>query len=475
MRVKKLIACISLASLLVSSTACTSTDVDLEVAVGMPDFSADVKTVGIDAWLGPQSTDRELAEYVECGYDFTHWNSAGPGFYDNGPKAEVNANMNAAFELCKKYGVKVILGKTAINMGQTSAKRFETYDSIYGETLEKWRNDETFYGVMLYDEPTFVLTVTVTGLNDVTVYEDTGKYLRDEYLYFSSKYPEKYMETVMLGAPAEDTKFPYQSKYPTYADYIGHYYENVLQYTPYEKRVLSMDCYPFKLDRLGKPTRNRIFVQSLADLALEAEKYGVPEKWGYIQTYDYIVNGECVSYQYYTTMAFGYTHFVTYLYGADWGTKNYAVDKMGNRTEMWYYLKNAHDQVETMENVYMRFADGWKGAIAVEGSARGDYNRTWADECPFLKGYDRIQSVEAKEDLIVGVMQDELGYDAFMLANQSLPYGNAENDVEITFRKADKAIVFDGYEQKTVDLTDGKLSIRLKSGGGALVIPVKEV
>jgi hypothetical protein len=235
-----------------------------------------------------------------------------------------------------------------------------------------------------------------------------------------------------------------------------------------------MDCYPFKLDRLGKPTRNRVFVQSLADLALEAEKYGVSEKWTYIQSYNYIINGECISYQYYTAMAFGYTHFVTYHYGSEWETESPAVDKMGNRTDMWWYLKESHDQIETFENAYMRFADGWKGAIAIEGTERGSYNRTWEDECPFLDGYERIQALEAKEDLIVGVMQDELGYDAFLLANQALPYGVAENDVEVTFREADKAIVFDGKEQKTVELVGGKLSIRLKTGGGALVIPVKE-
>ena len=393
---------------------------------------------------------------------------------DNQLKAEANANMNASFELHKKYGIKVILASTAINMGQTTAKRFETYDSRFGETLEKWRDDDTFYGMMIYDEPTFVLTVTVTGLNDVTVYEDTGKYLRDEYLYFSSKYPEKYMETVFLGAPAGATKFAYQSKYPTYADYIGHYYDNVLRYTPYEKRVLSMDCYPFSIDRLGVPSRNQVFVQSLADLALEAEKYNVPEKWTYIQSFRNIVNGESILYQYYTAMAFGYTHFVTYHYGSDWDCDTPAIDKARNRTDMWWYLKNAHDEVRAIENAYMRFADGWKGVIALEGKERGEYGRTWDDACPLLKGYERIKSVEAKEDLMIGVMQDNEGYDAFLLSNQALPYGDGSNDVELTFYKADKAIVFDGDGGRTVELTDGKLAITLKSGGGALVIPVKE-
>lgn len=474
---KKTWICILLASFLAMSSCSTSSNSKaLTVAYGLPDFSQDEKTVGIDAWIGPKPTDRAIAEYVDCGYDFTHWN-AGVSFGKSDTKAEANDSMNETFNLLKKHGVKVILAGTAINMAQTTASRFEIYDQKYSETLEKWKDDDTFYGVMIYDEPTFVLSVTVTGLNDVTLYEDTGEYIRDEYAYFSSKYPGKHFETVLLGAPTKETTeshFSYLRKYPTYADYIGHYYDCVLRYVPYEQRILSMDCYPFTIDRLGKPSRNQLFVQSLADLALEAEKYNVEKKWTYIQSFRQIVNGESILYQYYTAMAFGYKHFVTYHYGSDWDCDSPAIDKAGNKTEMWWYLKNAHDEVRSFENVYMRFADGWKGTIAIEGENRGDYTRTWSDSCPLLEESDRIQSVKAQEDLMIGVMKDEEGFDGYLLSNQALPYGNATNDVEITFKKADKAIVFIDGEQKMVDLIDGKLSLRLSSGGGALVVPIKE-
>jgi hypothetical protein len=215
-------------------------------------------------------------------------------------------------------------------------------------------------------------------------------------------------------------------------------------------------------------------VQSLADLALESEKYGVDKKWTYIQSFRGITNGESILYQYYTAMAFGYNHFVTYHYGSDWDCESPAIDKAGNKTEMWWYLKNAHDEVRSLENVYMRFADGWKGTIAVTGKNRGEYNPTWSSSCPLLKGTERIKSVEAKEDLMIGVMKDADGYDGYLLSNQALPYGNAENAVELVFKKADKAIVLIGKEQKVVNLTDGKLSLTLPSGGGAFVIPVKE-
>lgn len=66
--------------------------------------------------------------------------------------------------------------------------------------LEKWKDNDTFYGYMPYDEPFFDRELDA-GNPDMMQkgYDRIIDYIRDEYLYFSSKYPGKAFEIVTLG------------------------------------------------------------------------------------------------------------------------------------------------------------------------------------------------------------------------------------------------------------------------------------
>ncbi len=447
-------------------------------ATELPDYEASDAVLNIDAWLGPRRSEQAFKDYADCGYNIMHVSHHYLPIQNvNYTNAELNAMTQETFELAKKYGLKVVLGMNAENPSANSIRPFAFIDARIGETLEKWKDDDTFYGIMMSDENKLDKPLSDGGANGekymLKAYDRTVDFLRDQYFDLSAKYPGKFYENVLLGIKdSTDGGMGYFTTAKTFEEYTDCYYENVIKYMPLEDRVYSHDAYPFS-ESGGKLYRHDRFVGSLEAFAQLSERDNA-KKVMYTQNHRNIYNTESVSYQYYTAMVFGYTHFVTYCYLDVWGEKQYSAAYGGQKTDNYYYYQAAHKEVRAMEKAYMNFAGDWLGALAYKGSERADVLESWSRAEHLLESYPRIADFKCTEDTLVGVMRDENGNDGFLISNQAMTDTYAGDTVTVKFNDANKAVVYMNGTKETVNLDGGKLTLDIKCGGGALVIPVKE-
>lgn len=455
-----------------SAAACNETAAVGSFMSELPNYET-VKSLEFDSWLGPKTTDQMLKDYADCGYTVYHLQSGSFSTTDSTKSdAELNEWLDRIFTMSKKYGLKVVLAPTAVNTSATSIIPFEYTYSRVGETLEKWKDDDTFYGFMPSDETT--LDKPLSGSRDQYLkkdYEQSIDFLLDDYLFFSSKFPGKYFETTLLGIPnGTDSNMPYfNDGRPNFDEYMDVYYDGLVKYMPLEERVYSFDAYPF-YERNGKLLYQDRFVGSLEQVALRAEAAGA-EKATYMQDHIAVLNGEEIDYQYFTSMAFGYTHFTTYCYMDEWGEKTFSATNAGTLTENYYYYQRAHQKVKSMEAVYSNFCDRRVGTIGVTGQTPGA--TTWSKCIALSENLPYVGKVKCEYDLLMSAFTDQDGNYGYMLANQYVPDDVKTNTIEVTFNGANRVAVWvDGNAMEIVDAPNGKLSLTLASGGGAFVIPM---
>lgn len=191
----------------------------------------------------------------------------------------------------------------------------------------------------------------------------------------------------------------------------------------------------------------------------------------YTQNHHSIFNCEAITYQYYTAMTYGYTHFTTYCYTDEWGEKQYSTTNGGVKTDNYYYYKAAHEKVKTMEAVYSNFCDRRVGTMGILGATQGD--KTWRKCTGMSEKLPLIKSASAEFDLLIGAFTDEAGNYGYMLANQMMPDDKTPNKVEIDFKGVKKVAVWaDGKPAETVAAKNGKFTVTLASGGGAFIVPL---
>lgn len=485
MKLKRSAICIAAALMLVS-TGCEQLSfgqepepIAVEVKTGMPDYSTATGVVDLNAWVGPQMTDEAYKDYADCGYNMLFLGNTSV-FTGNATISDekINQTLDTHFTLAEKYDIRLILSMVSPAQDADYGTPFEYVYKRHAPILEKWRDSEIFYGYSAWDEPFFLKGLKEGDPEKLQyAYDDIAEFYQDDYLYFANKFPgKKYSITMVRDADIGETT-KYNARFKTYEEYMEHYCSHTLKYMPYEDRVLHMDAYPLML-KSGTTDLYYIrecAISSLEKMGYKAEEYHA-EKWMSMQGYQNIFNTGSVLYQYYTAMAYGYTHFATYTYGEpSWHLAQTLVNANGEKTDVYYYYKGAHEEIKTFENVYREFTDDWQGVLAYAGTQSTQPEKPWRKNSRLLEKYHRIANATSTEDMLIGVMRDKNGYEGFMISNQVEPFYNFKNNVEITFNQADKAIVYqDGAEAKIVPLTNGKLSLTLKSGGGAFVIPVKE-
>lgn len=187
---KKRLLCLLLAAAAVFAVGCDGAE--KPSIADVPEYSV-VKPLEFDAWLGPKTSDAALRDYADCGYTTYHLQA---GNFDvtntRMTDGELNDQLDRIFTKSKEYGLKVVLAFTAVNTSANSITPFEYTYSRVGKTLEKWKDDPTFYGFMPSDETTLdkPLVSSVGGLKFMqNAYDRSIDFLRDDYLFFSQKFP----------------------------------------------------------------------------------------------------------------------------------------------------------------------------------------------------------------------------------------------------------------------------------------------
>ena len=255
-------------------------------------------------------------------------------------------------------------------------------------------------------------------------------------------------------------------------DYVEYFNEHV------NPSVLSYDHYA--LSKLG--TTNRVsatYLQNLEIFANESKRSGKPfyvflqtlGHWDY-RTMEYYRD---IAWQVYTSMAYGAVGAQTFTYwtnlsnGPTEKITNALVDRDGTKMPAWYAMQEVIAEVRAFENVYMNFE--WQGVLPAvadvyEGNAMVDLLME-----P-LESHERILSVSATKDAVIGVFKDAEGRDGFLIANITDPADNLSSDVTIDFKDAEKVVVYKKGRTLVYPAEDGKVTFRIGSGEGQFVIPV---
>ena len=90
-----------------------------------------------------------------------------------------------------------------------------------------------------------------------------------------------------------------------------------------------------------------------------------------------------------------------------------------------------------------------------------------------MKSHPRIERYTAEQDTLIGVFKDKQGEDGFMVVNFTDPAKNLSDMVELTFKDTAYAVVIIDGQLTTIKLNNGVLKLKLDSGDGAFVIPLK--
>ena len=85
-----------------------------------------------------------------------------------------------------------------------------------------------------------------------------------------------------------------------------------------------------------------------------------------------------------------------------------------------------------------------------------------------------LDDVTATADTLIGMGVDEKGNGGYTVVNYNDPYYDLSDEVTLTFKNANKAVVYVAGKKEIKSLTDNKLTLKLGVGEGVFVIPFTE-
>ena len=456
---KKIVTVAMVACTALGAVGCVVSDdsskTELNVPTGMPNYEADADTLKVrfGGWSAPPPagaygqvesfiTEKSYQEIADCGLDFIN------GLYERNGSADVIKALDCA----AKAGVKYFpYYPNFLNLSSDTISVDMLYES-YKDVLEH----EACMGIFACDEPSLSGIKKLGKASELFVQVQEKYNLTDKYLY-ANLFPT-YASSEQLGT----------SDYREYLNNFGVLVKN---------KLLSVDYYPFSYNGFNYNITSGLLAQ-LELTQIYAKAYG-KEHWQFLQA-SYVGNNYLPDYydyamQIYASMAYGaqVLQYFCYWSPAANNTEEHLIASDGSKTERWYDAQKINNEIHNFDHVYMNYVDGWQGVMPVvgENNAKGK-NSAFDRLTQALTNHERIKSISAKEDTIVGCFKDKNGYDGFLAVNYSVPADAKADDVTINFRQASKAIVYSYGEQSIVDLEDGVLNITLDRGQGAFIIPI---
>lgn len=427
------------------------------------------KIVEYDEWgkkTGKETplTDEEFLEkyelIAECGINIAY-----PG-YEYMLWATQEYNMKclwAAHEVGIKQLIRIpALSEYFVNLNTllssgvvTEQEAVEKVQGFLKPYLESEYAD-AFYGCMITDEP---------GANE---YDMLGTAQR----IFQTAAPDLCFYVNLFPVIAGGAQLSGSDVSITYDDYISQYLEKIK--TPY----ISYDHYP--LFKNGKNyALESSFLQNMEIMRKAIDDEGEDRAlWTFLQSIQYGTRNRALesqgdaTFQVYSFMAYGGDGVQWFCFappppndGATVFRDNSPLDRNFNKTATYDYVKAANEYAQAMMPYYKNFT--WKGMMtSSEDGGEGNFKRITRTEKTNV-----VQKFEASDDAIAGVFEDKDGREGFMVVNFTDPGRKTDIDVTMTVKGVHNAIVVLNGEKQIVPVKNGKLSLALKSGEGAFVIP----
>lgn len=395
----------------------------------------------------------------DCGFDYalptSDYNDS--HILNTLEKAEA-VGMKVLVRDYSSFGIQqtIALGGTYAEARENFAKKSESMKARY----DKFKEYESFAGVLAYDEPDSTLFPAIAAAQDWFL-----KYY-PEYEFYVNLLPNYATPKQLFGVDSD--------KGYTYADHVSMFVDEV------NPMLISYDHYALLRDAFGAKYLQDDFFYNLYLFAEQAKEKEIPF-YIYLQTMGFYDNVAIENYaefgwQCYTSMAFGVTGIQCFCY---WtlleeeslnNVHSGIVDRDGTILPTYYIVQEVFNEIKSFEQIYMSF--DWDGFKLYEGSLveNSMFGYIRKNQLEKLKG---VREVSVDQDVVIGQFLDEEGYPGFMVANASSPFDLNEVTVTMTFDDdVTAAQVYVQGEMKTVNLTDHRLTLELESGGGCFVLPL---
>ena len=409
----------------------------------MPSYEED-RTFLFGGWDDPPGTKAAYTTAKEMGLDFMfvgqRWAGMGASEYLK------------TLEIIDEVGMKAILqtGSGADN-GQSEFDKdtdFSQYPAVMA--LNYW------------DEPNLSQMDALDDLADWHI----EKYGDTDVNYYVNLFPY----TERIGGSYEE----YLDKYCTIMNKVGE--------ATGQDTWLSVDIYPLLSSKYGS-TVSTSWLTNLEEVALAAKEYGADYFHSFILATQHgsyrDVSETDFRYQIWVNLAFGANSisYFTYRRSSIESFGESLVDMNGNPVEPNYSgAQKVNAEIHAIDDVYLSFE--WEGMYPVTGA---ETENLMDGVSPYfynlkqpLTSLDKISSVQAEKDTLIGQFHDAEGRKGYVVTNFADPYFEEEsaNKVELTFTGANTVIVCRGGTQETYRVSGNKLTLDLEAGEGAFLIPL---
>lgn len=416
----------------------------------IPSYEAYKQTRNLEllAFWSPPPTYQHYEWVKECGFTSIVIDAK----YDCSLRTGQSAlePLKNAISYCSAVGLD---GYITVNRGEY----------ISDKLTDEFKNEEGFAGIYT-DEP--------ITLDQMDIIADNVRYLK-------TVYPDKEYSTTLTGIGGL-----------TIQEVIDNYIERVGD----KVKWVNFDFYPL----IGRGNSSEIasdWLWVLDTYAKTSVETGI-KLMSYIATMSYTSgtrrrpNEADLRYQSYVNLAYGAKGIAHFCYNSpgippfdgEFSIGDYALllpdyEDLSNyenytRTATWYSAQKVNEEISSFANVYLSY--DWVGTICNKGtdSATTAYKCFGEDYKNQLLSHERVKSFSSTEDMIIGCMKDNNGYDGFMVVNFSDPYYKKSNSITIDFDDAQKAVVYVSGEKKIEALSDGRFTTTLNPGEGIFIIPI---
>ena len=433
--------------------ACNQNNAGYDVISGEPDFTAQAAAnkLRIGAWVSPPPanwnnkgnadfiTQERYDEVAESGINVIY------GLYEIGNKTATKA----ALQYAKKAGIEY-LARDYIDL-DPEALELEKGD-LHAIT-KSYDGEEALRGFLVTDEPSKENFARLARLKELYDQDYPGKE------FYVNLFPT-YATTAQLGAS-------------TYEEYIDSYIKTV------KPSFLSYDHYSMLEDGYGNKKLTEDVLYNLEVVANKCKEAGIP-MYTFIQAMDYgggtrTPNEAEVRHQVMTELAYGSRSIQYFCY---WTPLEFTVGspsmitKDGERTALYDAVKNVNGDLLNLDEAYLDFS--WQGVMTLKGSETRDVVKQYELLSQSLSEIEAISDISCTQNTLIGSFKNAEGRDGFIITNFSDPSLLAKDEVSVTFKGANAALVYHGKQKSVVELNSSRFEMTLDEGDGIFVIPFKK-
>ena len=412
-------------------------------------------------------TEQNFQDYKDAGFTYliSEWSAS----YHDLDHFQ-NTTMKTYMDLAEKVGIPVVLDAPYLTSVCNGEYEFnDTTKTFIDYMLCTLKDYKMFKGIMLKDEPSSEQATSMKAILDYAWTKQPGLY------HFSSMQPI-YAKSFKVNNVLDENL--YKQYIRTMADATGSFaYGNYPLYWEPSLGTSVRDDYYQNYELVAQDAKEHKYDTGMVVQSSSWGNYGQEATTKHVRKTN---SKSDISFQVYSALAYGAKHinYYTYWEHVDQYTGGFVYDAMvmfpteeGQepiKTDTYYAVQAMNLELKKFDHIFLEY--DWEGCMAFTAS-----NKSKSAMLSHVEEYqsERINSVTASDETLVGCMKDEKGNDGFWIVNATDPGKKLSNSVTITFKNATSAICYIKGEEKKVKLINGSCTFYLEPGEGVFVVPVE--